>query len=505
MSQGPPGARSEGTERPRIRQAVALHDATASERTASGPVFVSQPAPAEPAPRPAAAEPAPTRLTRRAQRRSRSTAQARPAPLTVTPAAPASAAAAERGDDDDGGSAPTGTAAAAPTAAPARPAEDGSSPPRQAAGGSGGQGGRPLMAAAAIAGAVLVSVPLVVVSQRSDAEQTTRAVGDIPAAAPVATLGERGGATWPSTQGGTDQQSLKPSERLQQPPGVLPPTTTPGLPDSVDTSRYKPPLITSSGKKPTDKAKTKAKAKDRKAGGGQPAGPLGEIPPVRSTDAAGGDGPDTPAASESRRTPRTHTSVLAASDTTSAPKPRPAVRHTTSSRSSGSSGSSGSPGSSGSDSGSRTTTRSAAAPRVRAAAPAPAPAPAPPAKKRATAVRTAPTAKEGQTKVLHGTYVIGRGHSVATNRISLTMQQNGNLVIFDANGRARWSAGTSGRGDRAVFQGDGNLVVLAADGTTVWSSRTDGNPGAQLVLQNDGNVTIQAADGRFLWGSGTQY
>ncbi|MEV0490205.1 hypothetical protein [Streptomyces atratus] len=483
MSQGPPGVRPEGTERPRIRQAVALHDATASERTVSGTVFVSQPAPAEPAPRPAAAEPAPTRLTRRAHRRSRSTAEARPAPPTATPAAPASAAAAERADD--GGSAPTGTAAAAPTAAPPRAAEDGSSPPRQAAGGSGSQGGRPLMAAAAIAGAVLVSVPLVVVSQRSDADQATRAVGDITASTPVATLGERGGATWPSTQGGTDQQSLKPADRLQQPPGVLPSKTAPGLPDSVDTSRYKPPLITPADKKSTEKAR----AKDRKAGGGQPAGPHRAIPPVRSTDVVGSDSPDTRAPDSGRtpRTPRTHTTVLAASDTTST-KPGPKVRRTAPS-----------------DSGSRTTTRPTAAPRVKAAAPAPAPAPVRATKKQTTAAPTAPTVKEGQTKVLHGTYVIGRGQSVATNRISLTMQQNGNLVIFDATGRARWSSGTSGRGDRAVFQGDGNLVVLAGDGTTVWSSRTDGNPGAELVLQNDGNVTIQAADGRFLWGSGTQY
>ncbi|MCX4536917.1 hypothetical protein OHA79_08185 [Streptomyces sp. NBC_00841] len=481
MSQGPPGARSESTERLRIRQAVALHDATASERTASGPVFVSQPAPAEPAPRPAAAEPAPTRLTRRANRRSRSTAEARPAPPTATPVAPASPATAERADDD--GSAPTGTAAAAPTAAPPRAAANSSTPPaRQSAGGSGGQGGRPLMAAAAIAGAVLVSVPLVV-NQRSNAEQATRAVGDIPASAPVATLGERGGATWPSVQGGTGKEFPEPAERLQQPPGVLPSKTAPGLPDPVDTSGYQPPLI-----RPTDeKATGKDRAKDRKADDARPDRPLGAIPrPVWSNHVDSSNRPDTTTL-DSGRTPRT---VLAASDTTADPKPRPAVRRTARS-----------------DSGTRTATPRAAAPRVKAAAPAPAPAPASASapKKKTTAVRATPTAKEGQTKVLHGTYVIGRGQSVATNRISLTMQQNGSLVILDSNGRARWSSGTSGRGDRAVFQGDGNLVVLAADGTAVWSSRTDGNPGAELVLQNDGNVTIQAAGGRFLWGSGTQY
>ncbi|MFE5023394.1 hypothetical protein ACFRAO_08780 [Streptomyces sp. NPDC056656] len=482
MSEGPPGSRSESTERPRIRQAVSLHGAATSERTTSGPVFVSQPA---------AAEPAPSRPAGRARRRSRSTAQAGQALRTATPAAPASATAAGRADD--GGSAPTGTAAAAPTAAPPRAAADSSTPPtRQASGGSGGPSGRPLMAAAAIAGAVLVSVPLVV-SQRSNAEQSTRAVGDVTAPAPVATLGERGGATWPSTQGGTGKKAPEPADRLQQPPGVLPqpsgtlpqpsgvqpPKTAPGLPDRVDDSGYRPPLITPANKKKIEKPK----AVDRKADDGRTDSPLGTVLPVRSS---GGHSPDTTARG-SGKTPRT---VLAASDTKADRPSRPSVKRTDRSGSSSSSSSK-----------TKTATRAAAPRPVKA----PAPRPAKVAEKKTRTAPAAPTVKQGQTKVLHGTYVIGRGQSVSTNRISLTMQQNGNLVIFDTNGRARWSSGTSGRGDRAVFQGDGNLVVLAADGTTVWSTRTDGNPGAQLVLQNDGNVTIQSAGGRFLWGSGTQY
>ncbi|MFF3838721.1 hypothetical protein [Streptomyces sp. NPDC001930] len=523
MSEGPPGTRSEGSagaERPRIRQAVALHGATASERSASGPVFVSQPAPAEPASRQAAGESAPTRAAGRSRRRSRSTAQARPELRAVTPPAPASPTtasptAAER--PDDGGSTPTGTAAAAPTAAPPRAAANGSSPPtRRATGGSGGQGGRPLMAAAAIAGAVLVSVPLVV-SQGSDTEQATHAVGDVTASVPVALLGEQGGATWPSTQGGTDRQALEHSERIQQPSAVRPSTPAPGKPDQVDTSTYKPPVITPADEKSIDAAGSPG----RKPPVGQ-APPRAAIPPVRINDAGGGVKPDNTKAPDADtgtgtgtdRTPRKPTTVLAVSNTTTDRKPGPATQRTVRSDSG-----------SRSDSSSRTSTRSAPTPPVRTAAPPvktaapPVKAAAPPVKTRAAApartrtpapVRTpaapaAPSVKEGQTKVLHGTYVIGRGQSVTTNRISLRMQQNGNLVILDSNGRARWSSGTAGSGDRAVFQGDGNFTVLAADGRTVWSSRTDGNPGAELVLQNDGNVTIQAADGRFLWGSGTQY
>ncbi|MFD3941800.1 hypothetical protein [Streptomyces sp. NPDC058579] len=518
MSQGPPGARPEGAERPRIRQAVALHGATASERTSSGPVFVSQPTAAEPA---AEQEQAPSRQARRALRRARSAERAteratatqrpRPALRAVPSTAPAAQAAstttaAER--PDEGGSAPTGTAAAAPTATPPRAAANTSSPPtRRAASGSGGQGGRPLMAAAAIAGAVLVSVPLVV-SQNSDSEKATHAIGDVTTSAsvPVALLGEQGGATWPSTQGGTDQQVREHSERLQQPPANQPSKSTPGKPDPVvDTSAYKPPVIT-----PADE---KAMAAGRKAPDGLPTGPRGALPPVRTTDKPGTTTPDadpnTDTDTDTDRTVKPPRTVLAVSNTTDDdPKPNTGVQRTLLADSDSDSDSR-------SDSGSRTTTKPAPAPApkpVKAAAPKPvkAAAPAPartqaPAKPRTPAVRSTPTAQEGQTKVLHGTYVIGRGQSVTTNRISLTMQQNGNLVILDSNGRARWSSGTSGQGDRAVFQGDGNFTVLAADGRTVWSSRTDGNPGAQMVLQADGNVTIQAADGRFLWGSGTQY
>ncbi|WP_327250397.1 hypothetical protein [Streptomyces sp. NBC_01244] len=499
VSQDPPEARPDSTERPRIRQAVALHGAATSEQAPSGQVFVSQPAPAEPAPQ-SAAEPAPTRLAGRARRRSRPTAQARPARPTATPTAPVSTAVAE--GPGDGGSTRTSTAAAAPTTAPPRAAADGSTPPtRQAAGGSGGQGGRPLMAAAAIAGAVLVSVPLVV-SQRSDAEQTIRAVGDITASVPVAMLGERGGASWPSAQGGTGEKSPEPAERLRQPASVLPSKTTPGSPRPVDTSVYQPPVITPAG----EKAIEKTGAEDRTKPGGKPDGPPGTTSPGRNDDAGGrkgGRGPGNTDSNSDSGSPRT---FLAASNSTADPAAGP-------------------------DSGTRVRTLPAAAPPTANARNLPAPtpptanarnlpaptpptanarnlpAPTPPTAnaRNLPAPVPPPTAKQGQTKVLRGTYVIKRGQSVSTNRISMTMQRNGNLVIFDAKGRARWSAGTSGRGDRAVFQGDGNLVVLAADGKTVWSTRTDGNPGAKLILQNDGNVTIQAAGGRFLWGSGTQY
>ncbi|MFJ3903999.1 hypothetical protein [Streptomyces sp. NPDC090025] len=479
MSEGPPGGSLGSPERPRIRQAVTLNAGAESARTSVGPVFVSQPGRTAAAPRPAGTEPTTTRGTGRAERRSRSTAtEARPARVTPEPAPLVAVPAATPEEPDGSGSAPAGTMAASPTTAAPRAASDGATPPpHQTAGGSSGQGGRPLMAAAAIAGAVLVSVPLVM-SQRSDAGQETRAVDDVTASAPVALLGEQGGATWPSPQGRTDRQSLVPAERVQEPSGGVPSKGAPGRQDVVDTSGYRPP--------PISPAEEKANVR---SGTSVPRTPVRRpvtTPPVVQVvrgDTGGQGGRSEVRQADADREPATRPAVL----TMAADKPAPPpVRRAAA------------------GSATRTATEPAAVRSVK-------PAPAAQARTRAAspvraaAKPSAPTARQGQTRVVHGTYVIGRGQSVSTNRISLTMQQNGNLVVFDANGRARWSTGTSGRGDRAVFQGDGNLVVLSAEGTTVWSTRTDGNPGAQLVLQNDGNVTIQAAGGRFLWGSGTQY
>ncbi|MGW7673038.1 hypothetical protein ACWGJX_38990 [Streptomyces sp. NPDC054775] len=109
------------------------------------------------------------------------------------------------------------------------------------------------------------------------------------------------------------------------------------------------------------------------------------------------------------------------------------------------------------------------------------------------------------TKVVDGTYVVNSGDSVSSNRMRITMQNGGDLVISDENGVVRWAAHTTGADNRAVFQGDGNLVVYSADGRTLWSSGTAGNTGAKLVIQGDGNVTIQSSAGALLWAAGTDH
>ena len=141
------------------------------------------------------------------------------------------------------------------------------------------------------------------------------------------------------------------------------------------------------------------------------------------------------------------------------------------------------------------------------------------------------------------------------NQTVLTMQTDGNLVLYARPGVAVWSSHTAGTGsgNHLDVQDDGNLVVRTREGRAVWSTGThavalfqgstlgpgqylrsslepgerpttvsmqrDGNlvvyegpvavwasntsvPGASVSMQADGNLVIRAG-GRALWASGT--
>jgi hypothetical protein len=91
----------------------------------------------------------------------------------------------------------------------------------------------------------------------------------------------------------------------------------------------------------------------------------------------------------------------------------------------------------------------------------------------------------------------------------LAMQTDGNLVLyFDATGEhvPVWSTGTAGNPTAdAVLQTDGNFVVYAAAGVALWSAGSSGsNP--TLAVQEDGNIAVYAtnANGQYAaWASNT--
>jgi len=99
---------------------------------------------------------------------------------------------------------------------------------------------------------------------------------------------------------------------------------------------------------------------------------------------------------------------------------------------------------------------------------------------------------------------LGRGESLASSNgaYTLTLQDDGNLVLA-SRGQALWASSTNGQDVvRAEVQRDGNFVLYAPD-KPVWHTDTKGKKDVRLVLQDDRNLVLYAADGP-AWSSHTE-
>ncbi|MBT2385481.1 hypothetical protein [Streptomyces sp. ISL-11] len=113
-------------------------------------------------------------------------------------------------------------------------------------------------------------------------------------------------------------------------------------------------------------------------------------------------------------------------------------------------------------------------------------------------------AKIKASRTYEAPFALGHNQSVSSDTARLVMQSDGNLVIYDEFGRARWASHTVGQGWTAQFQTDGNFVVYTRSGRAVWNSRTAGHPGSRLAVQDDGNVVIYDGS-QAIWSSGTAH
>ncbi len=90
----------------------------------------------------------------------------------------------------------------------------------------------------------------------------------------------------------------------------------------------------------------------------------------------------------------------------------------------------------------------------------------------------------------------------------LNFQTDGNLAIYDGNGKPLWGTGTDGydgngrKGVTAIFQNDGDLVIYNAANKPVWASGTTGK-GQVLVFQKDRNLVIYDDAHQAVWNSKT--
>ncbi len=97
-----------------------------------------------------------------------------------------------------------------------------------------------------------------------------------------------------------------------------------------------------------------------------------------------------------------------------------------------------------------------------------------------------------------------RGEALTSHNgaYTLTLQDDGNLVLA-AGGQALWATGTDGQDVvRAEVQPDGNFVVYTPD-KPVWHTDTQGKKDVKLVLQDDRNPVLYAADGA-AWSTKTE-
>jgi hypothetical protein len=80
-------------------------------------------------------------------------------------------------------------------------------------------------------------------------------------------------------------------------------------------------------------------------------------------------------------------------------------------------------------------------------------------------------------------------------------QGDGNVVLYGDFSPKWWSGSFSKSASKLTMQTDGNLVLYASDGTPLWNTQTDGNPGAHLVLQTDGNAVVYSSSNAALWAT----
>ena len=97
----------------------------------------------------------------------------------------------------------------------------------------------------------------------------------------------------------------------------------------------------------------------------------------------------------------------------------------------------------------------------------------------------------------------GQSISSTNGHYNLIMQQDGNLVLYNAAHQPLWASNTYQSGATyAIMQNDGNLVVYNDKNEVKWASNTWPFSNAYLVLQENGNAVIYLGS-QAIWSSNT--
>jgi hypothetical protein len=97
--------------------------------------------------------------------------------------------------------------------------------------------------------------------------------------------------------------------------------------------------------------------------------------------------------------------------------------------------------------------------------------------------------------------VAGAELTSATGGYVLTMQDDGNLVVYAPDRRILFATYTAGNPDAYLqFQTDGDLILWAGT-RRLWASNTMGGPKSVLILQGDGNLVLYGPGNQATWWS----
>ena len=98
-----------------------------------------------------------------------------------------------------------------------------------------------------------------------------------------------------------------------------------------------------------------------------------------------------------------------------------------------------------------------------------------------------------QGELLPGTYLKAGDYK-------LTLQSNGDMVLWKGSSNAVWSTKTNnGEKHYLELQSDGNLVLYTTDHKAVWSTGTKGKSAGWLVLGDDGSLRLYDGGGKQVW------
>jgi len=115
-------------------------------------------------------------------------------------------------------------------------------------------------------------------------------------------------------------------------------------------------------------------------------------------------------------------------------------------------------------------------------------------------------ALQGSSVTLWNNNKLYPGQTLVTSdsKHKLTLQSDGNLVLYNSAGAATWASNTAGKPvTQLAMQSDGNLVLYGTNGQALWNSNTSGKGISSLAIQSDGNVVVYTAQGVATWASNT--